>query len=277
MTNRPTSITVIGWVLIVLGVLSIAGEFARSIGLRSSQIMAHSQMPIPIQVALSLTGGLVNLMCGYSLLRAKNWARYVCVCWAAFQIVLGWVTSPIKLPMIPSIFLFLLATYILFRPRYRTFFEGTGAKAITQPRKSARQILSICCYVVTGFLLSSNALVAFTSAPNGGTNPVVNTMAKWTVLALLLGPPLVFLLIGCSLSLDGKWKRDIGIVLTASAAGGCLMITTLMLLYMDSEFQKTLPPEKVWSFGDYTTGIIWLASEGALGVLLLFVAQLPPD
>src|SRR6476661_1694777 len=71
MTARPVYVTVIGWVLIAIGALSIASV---AIVLASPGLIPGSgagATPIVLNLAMSV----LELACGWFVLKGENWAR----------------------------------------------------------------------------------------------------------------------------------------------------------------------------------------------------------
>ena len=274
MTIRPTSITVIGWILIVTGIMSLPGMFRTPRTPQAQEIAAKNPVPTPIQRAISVVSTVVTVVCGYFLLQGKNWARYLIVAWSAIQLSYGFIASPFKLLLILGVFFFLLETYFLFRPRAQEFFAAVRTKAEISNRMSWRQIASICFYIAAGSFLAVSCLLAFTSSPAfEPKSQLLDVPWKWWVLGSTSIFPLIFLLIGQVLSLVRPRKREIGIVLLASACGGLLILLVVTLSSLDPDWQKTLPPEKHWGLRDYTTGLLWLGLLGALGGLALYAGR----
>ena len=124
MKKRPTSISVIAWVLIVIGgigLISTTGTIMiNSPMLRD--IMSKSPIPIPIQYVISYFGILIGVISGVAMLKGKNWARLLYITWNLINFVIGITISPMKATMIPSLVLFLIVTFFLFRPKANEFF-----------------------------------------------------------------------------------------------------------------------------------------------------------
>lgn len=125
MTKRPTSISVIAWILIVIGgigLISTTGTIMiNSPMLRD--IMSKSPIPIPIQYVISYFGILIGIISGVAMLKGKNWARWLYITWNLINFVIGITISPMKAAMIPSVVLFLIVTFFLFRPKANEFFS----------------------------------------------------------------------------------------------------------------------------------------------------------
>jgi hypothetical protein len=165
-----------------------------------------------------------------------------------------------------------LETYFLFRPRAQEFFAAVGANAEISNRMSWRQIASICCYIAAGSWLAVSCLLAFMTSPAFESKGFDFFDVSWKcwLLGITSVFPLIFLLIGQSLSPVRPRKREIGIVFLASASGGLLILLMMTLASLDPDWQTSLPPEKHWGLHDYSTGILWLGLLSALGGLALY-------
>jgi hypothetical protein len=123
---RPTSVTVVCWALIVIGVispLSIVGHMHDPIAIK---LMSQSPISIPIQYGLMCFGLAVTLVSGIAMLRRKNWARFLYVCWSIAGFTISLATSPIKTMMLPGIVIFLMLAFFLFRPKANAYFADTA-------------------------------------------------------------------------------------------------------------------------------------------------------
>lgn len=122
MTKRPTSISVISWILIVTGGISLITTTAMINNPDVQDMMAKTPIPIPVQYAMSYVGLLVTILSAVAMLKGANWARYLYVIWNLVGFVIGMATSPMKAAMIPSLVVFLVIAFFLFRPKATAFF-----------------------------------------------------------------------------------------------------------------------------------------------------------
>ena len=124
--NRPTSVTVVSWMLIVMGAISLVGLlFApqQSPGQRTGRGADRAQLiPIPVQYAMSFGGMLVMIVSRAAMLLGQNWARFLYVVWNGVGFIVGLITSPMKLLMIPGGLIYVVFVLLLFRPRANQFF-----------------------------------------------------------------------------------------------------------------------------------------------------------
>lgn len=130
MTQRPVSITVIGWLLIVFGLFGLLGCFAY-IGMASSpmvqQAMALIPVPLSVQIAVTVASVVLRLATGIALLLRQNWARFLYATYGLAGIVYAYFVSPYPLLMIPGILLYLVVTVFLFLPAANVYFTKKDA------------------------------------------------------------------------------------------------------------------------------------------------------
>ncbi len=123
MKKRPTSVTVIAWILIVTGGLSLITTTLMMNNPMVEELMGQSLIPIPVQYAMMYFGLLVTLTSGIAMLKGKNWARLLYVIWTAVAFLITAGTSPMKTALIPGLVLYLVVVFFLFRPKPNQYFR----------------------------------------------------------------------------------------------------------------------------------------------------------
>src|SRR5687768_10670883 len=109
MPKRPRLITVISWLFIVLGTVSLL----------SSLLPYWNQTPYERIYELKAhwivhLARTVSIVCGIFMLYGFNWARWLLVIWIGFHIIIGALHSPLQLVVHGLLFAVIL--YIVFRP-----------------------------------------------------------------------------------------------------------------------------------------------------------------
>ena len=125
MKKRPTSISVIAWILIVMGGISLITTTAMINNPVARDMMAKNTMPIPVQYIMGYVGLFIMIVSGIALLKGQNWARFLYVIWSLIGFVIGIATSPMKAAMIPGFVVFLIVAFFLFRPKASAFFASS--------------------------------------------------------------------------------------------------------------------------------------------------------
>jgi len=125
MSKRPLPVTLIAWLFMVIGSVSIPRGvlplFNMSGRSESPDIKKHT-----IEEFFEVSGsGVLALVGGIFTLRGKSWARWLCLIWMGGHVILSLLHTPFEL-MIHSVF-FVLILYALFRPQSSGYFAGRGA------------------------------------------------------------------------------------------------------------------------------------------------------
>ena len=125
--KRPTFVSVIAWILIVMSGISLV-TFTMSLNMSLNdpmirELLSKSPIPIPLQIAIGYVGLLITIVSGVAILKGQNWARFLYVGWNVIGSVIGLLTSPMKAAMIPGLFIFVVITFFLFRPKANEYFS----------------------------------------------------------------------------------------------------------------------------------------------------------
>jgi hypothetical protein len=108
MNPRPISVTIVGWIYIVVGIGSIAAH--------SREINPHHLLETDLVLAFIVN--LLGVVAGLFILGGKNWARWLALAWMAFHLVLS--RSMIQVA-VHALFLIVFA-YFLFRRQANAYF-----------------------------------------------------------------------------------------------------------------------------------------------------------
>jgi hypothetical protein len=128
MNNRPTSITIISWILIIIGAIALISTPVMTNNPSARELMAKNPIPIPIQYAIGYAGLLIRIVCGIAMLKGKNWARCIYIIWGLVGFIIGMTTSPMKIALIPGLLLLGAIAFFLFHPEANAYFKPkTGA------------------------------------------------------------------------------------------------------------------------------------------------------
>ena len=122
MSKRPTSVTVIAWILVISAVLSLITSTASLDDPKVMELMAKNSLSIPAQYVLLYGGLLITLVSGLAMFKGLRWARLLYVAWSTIGIAIGLLTSPMKMMMVPGIVLFVVMAFFLFRPKANAYF-----------------------------------------------------------------------------------------------------------------------------------------------------------
>ena len=123
MKKRPVSVSIISWLLIVMGGISVISTTMMIHNPMMRDLLSKSAIPIPVQFAISYIGLLIMITSGIAMLKGCNWARILYTVWGATGLAIGIVTSPMKMALIPGIVCFAIVVFFLFRPKATAYFS----------------------------------------------------------------------------------------------------------------------------------------------------------
>jgi hypothetical protein len=124
MNKRPRSVTVIGGIFLVAGIIGLAYHAAEF----------KTRGPFQFDLVWVCLVRLLAIICAVFMLRAGNWARWLLVIWIAYHVILSAFHSPSEL-IIHSLLLAVVA-YFLFRRPASVYFRGAKAESAQVNRDS---------------------------------------------------------------------------------------------------------------------------------------------
>jgi hypothetical protein len=271
MHERPTSITVIAWILIIMG---LGGIILATISF-TKMLTSPSVVSSPIDYALMYLGVLSYVVSGIAILKGQNFGRFIFIIWTVIFYAIRIARNPFATSIVPSMFMFLIIpVFFLFRPRANAYFAGRelnrDAKSIiiTGPEKKLTgryTVLSIIFYVISGIFLNITGVLAFLNKPW--------VPYKFALLGALCLLALLFWVIGAAWVRFQNWYRHVGLVCTWAAGYGIFSALGTWSLFMNPKFNKAFPDGFPGMFNDYFSGAVWLALLGTTGILFMIISK----
>lgn len=126
MEKRPTSLTIIAWILIVLSLLGVAGMFMMTSNPLVADKLAEMHMPVAVVQAWGVVGAVVNLICAYGILKGLPWSRVLYVVWGVIGLVVGLYISPQKASLLISLVVLVIFSIFLFGEKANVWFQARG-------------------------------------------------------------------------------------------------------------------------------------------------------
>jgi hypothetical protein len=112
MNKRPLSVTLIGLLFLIAGVIGVAYHATDF----------KMQSPFPSELVWVLAIRFLAIVFAIFLLRGKNWARWLLIIWITYHVVLSGFHSSSQL--IVHGLLLALVTYFLFRRSASIYFHS---------------------------------------------------------------------------------------------------------------------------------------------------------
>jgi len=123
--ERPVSLTIIAWFLIVTSALGVLGMLMIQNNPIAEQMYAKSPLPISAHIAIGIVGALITIACGYGLLKGLNWSRLLYVGWSIIGFAIAMLTMPVTPFIWLSVAFFAIICFFLFRPAANAWFNPT--------------------------------------------------------------------------------------------------------------------------------------------------------
>jgi hypothetical protein len=126
MHRRPVSVSVVGWLLSIVGVLGLLGAFL-SLSMtddpRIQKIAEGSPVPLPVHLYVGVAGAIITFISGLYILRGENWARWFYAIWCVAGLLFGAVATADKLLLIPGVLAQGALIVLLFLPKANAYFS----------------------------------------------------------------------------------------------------------------------------------------------------------
>jgi cbb3-type cytochrome oxidase subunit 3 len=127
MQERPISLTIIGWFLIVtsaFGLLFVPVAFNNPM---TTRIYAQSPLPVSAHLAIGVLGGLITVACGFGILKGFNWSRFVYIGWSLIGTAISLATLPVTSIIVLGLAFLAVIAFFLFRPAANAWFNRAAA------------------------------------------------------------------------------------------------------------------------------------------------------
>lgn len=125
--RRPHSVTIIGWLFIVVGAAGLLNNLWPLLTADAAAQIEKLKADGLADLGPAWTSRALAIVGGVGLLRGAGWSRWLLAAWMLFHIVLSLVHSWPQLMLHVAIFAPLF--YLLFRRSVRAYFSGESASA----------------------------------------------------------------------------------------------------------------------------------------------------
>ena len=122
--ERPTSITVIAWILIVLSALGLLVSVAMMNNPDVMDALAKSKLGAGTQQMLGIVSSVISIVCGYGMLQGKNWSRLLYVITGVIGAAINFYAMPMGGAQFLGLAIFVVIIFFLYRPAANAWFGG---------------------------------------------------------------------------------------------------------------------------------------------------------
>ena len=124
--KRPTGVSVVGWILIVMGALSLLSMFISAASTDYGATFAKNRFPVALQVVFGFVGLVITLVSGIYILKGASWARWLYIGWGACGIFFSLANLGFSLLILPGLIFYALFTAVLLQKESSTYFQGSN-------------------------------------------------------------------------------------------------------------------------------------------------------
>lgn len=126
MEKRPVSLTIIGWLLVVLSLLGLVGIATMGSNKTAMNLLAQMHMSLAVEQAWGVLGAIVNLVCAYGILKDLPWSRVLYVLWGVIGLVVNFYISPMKAAVVLSLIILVVIAAFLWTNNANDWFSARG-------------------------------------------------------------------------------------------------------------------------------------------------------
>jgi len=131
--GRPVSVSVISWISMVTAVFGVLGWAVMLLGPRRELLGSLEQIwgvSVAAQISTGIAGSATMFICGFFMLRGKDWARWTILCYFIFTLALSLVLYKTVAFLIPGVAWTVAFYFFLFsrRPAKKFFRPGLSSE-----------------------------------------------------------------------------------------------------------------------------------------------------
>jgi hypothetical protein len=126
MEKRPTSMTVIGILLIVLTLLGIYGLITAGTNPMMTKMLTQMHVSLPLYEAYGALGIVISLACAYGIFKGLPWSRVLYLAWGIVGLIVGLYISPIKAALVLSLIILVVVCGFLWTNTANDWFSARG-------------------------------------------------------------------------------------------------------------------------------------------------------
>ena len=138
MEKRPLSLTIIGWIIIVLSLFAIYGVVVAGSNPVMTQALSQMHMSVPLYQAWGTVGVIVSLACAYGILKGLPWSRVLYLVWGIIGLVVGFFISPVKATLVLSIIILVVVCAFLWTNAANDWFSARGLMLKREPDRTGK-------------------------------------------------------------------------------------------------------------------------------------------
>lgn len=126
MKTRPLSMTIIGWLLVVLSLFGLFGVVTMGSNPVTTKMLQQMHVPLFVEQIDVVFGAAIDLVCAYGILKGLPWSRVLYVTWGAISLVIGFYISPMKAAVVFALVVVVVIAGFLWTNTANDWFSARG-------------------------------------------------------------------------------------------------------------------------------------------------------
>ena len=135
MEKRPTSLTVIAWLLIIFGLFGLYSAATMGSNPLVAKMLANSPVPLIVNQLWSVLGCVIGFVSAYGILKGMPWSRVLYLAWGIIGLAVGLYISPIKYVLVFSLIILVIVCAFLWSNAANDWFQARGLMLKSEPRR----------------------------------------------------------------------------------------------------------------------------------------------
>jgi hypothetical protein len=120
MSKRPLSVLILGWLFVIAGTVGLIYHSRELIHELFPSAGAVDSREVIELIGINL-GRVLGILAGVFVIKGRNWARWLCLAWIGFHVIISIWHSTFQVAF-HAVF-FLVIAFILFRQPAREYFQ----------------------------------------------------------------------------------------------------------------------------------------------------------
>ena len=126
MEKRPLSLTIIGWLLIVLTLFGLYSILTMGSNPMAVKMLAQMHVTLLFQQIWGTINCVITLICAYGILKGLPWSRVLYLVWGVIGMGVAFYTSPIKSLIVFSLIILVVICAFLWTNNANDWFSARG-------------------------------------------------------------------------------------------------------------------------------------------------------
>jgi hypothetical protein len=131
--ERPTAVTVVAVILLVLNGFGVLGTLAGSAVPQVREAWEKAGISVGLAVGLILVTCGIVVVAAIGMLAGKNWGRLLYLVGTPVMWIIGWITMGFNAMAVPGIIVYIVFLILLTRPAVNAYFSGAAPQVPPPP------------------------------------------------------------------------------------------------------------------------------------------------